>query len=220
MPQHDACMNFALYENARELHEYTREQKKEGSGFDGDLDNFQEPKLSSLSKLNANEIFQLDKILDNVPGGDELVRIRRLPVISSLQANGGERGFPDPPQALYGRTVQGRASVREYAHVEVGLGDLDGPVVTAPRQESSRIGDKGKEGGQRMKQIEEEGNSQHVLGDNARFRLRSWPCPATRNKKDARNTQACAIQFIQLFSPRGTMDRFGRSHEVFSAARR
>ncbi|KAF8258294.1 hypothetical protein EI94DRAFT_1148415 [Lactarius quietus] len=44
-------VNFALYENARELHAYTRQQKREGNGFDGELDNFQEPMLSSLSKL-------------------------------------------------------------------------------------------------------------------------------------------------------------------------
>src|SRR5260370_328622 len=47
--------SFMLHENARELHKYTREQKKkgagEGTGFDGELDNFQGPTLSSLSKL-------------------------------------------------------------------------------------------------------------------------------------------------------------------------
>ncbi|KAI9438818.1 caspase domain-containing protein [Lactarius indigo] len=57
-------VNFALHENARELHAYTREQKKkeargEGNGFDGELDNFQEPKLSSLAKLNMDDIFHL-----------------------------------------------------------------------------------------------------------------------------------------------------------------
>ncbi|KAH9164041.1 hypothetical protein EDB89DRAFT_2078312 [Lactarius sanguifluus] len=57
-------VNFALHENTRELHAYTREQKKkeargEGNGFDGELDNFQEPKLSSLAKLNMDEIFDL-----------------------------------------------------------------------------------------------------------------------------------------------------------------
>ncbi|KAI9440267.1 caspase domain-containing protein [Lactarius psammicola] len=57
-------VNFALHENARELHAYTREQKKkaargEGTGFDGEMDNFQEPKLSSLAKLNMEDIFQL-----------------------------------------------------------------------------------------------------------------------------------------------------------------
>ncbi|KAH9059168.1 caspase domain-containing protein [Lactarius vividus] len=57
-------VNFALHENALELHAYTREQKKreargEGNGFDGELDNFQEPKLSSLAKLNMDDIFHL-----------------------------------------------------------------------------------------------------------------------------------------------------------------
>jgi len=38
------------------LHNYTRAQKKkaaqgEGAGFDGELNNFQSPQLSSLSKL-------------------------------------------------------------------------------------------------------------------------------------------------------------------------
>jgi hypothetical protein len=38
------------------LHEYTRTQKKkaaqgEGSGFDGELNDFQAPQLSSLAKL-------------------------------------------------------------------------------------------------------------------------------------------------------------------------
>jgi len=52
-------VNFALHENARELHAYTRKQRKDGNDFDGELDNFQEPKLSSLWKLNMDEIFQL-----------------------------------------------------------------------------------------------------------------------------------------------------------------
>ena len=43
--------SFALHENSRDLHTYTRQQKKEGCEFDGELDNFQEPKLSSLWKL-------------------------------------------------------------------------------------------------------------------------------------------------------------------------
>ena len=55
-PRHFFFFSFTLYENARELHKYTREQKKkgaggEGTGFDGELDNFQGPTLSSLSKL-------------------------------------------------------------------------------------------------------------------------------------------------------------------------
>lgn len=57
-------VNFALHENACELHTYTRKEKKkaargEGSGFDGELDNFQEPKLSSLGRLDMDDIFQL-----------------------------------------------------------------------------------------------------------------------------------------------------------------
>ncbi|KAI9432855.1 caspase domain-containing protein [Lactarius indigo] len=49
-------INFQLHDNALELHKYTRYQKKkathgEGDGFDGELDNFQEPLLSSLAKL-------------------------------------------------------------------------------------------------------------------------------------------------------------------------
>ena len=48
--------SFQLHDNALALHEYTRDQKKraargEGNGFDGDLDNFQEPELSSLVRL-------------------------------------------------------------------------------------------------------------------------------------------------------------------------
>jgi hypothetical protein len=48
--------SFQLHDNALELHKYTRYQKVkashgEGEGFDGELDNFQEPVLSSLAKL-------------------------------------------------------------------------------------------------------------------------------------------------------------------------
>lgn len=48
--------SFQLHDNALELHKYTRYQKKQasrgkGDGFDGELDNFQEPVLSSLAKL-------------------------------------------------------------------------------------------------------------------------------------------------------------------------
>ena len=48
--------SFQLHDNALELHKYTRSQKVkashgEGDGFDGELDNFQEPVLSSLAKL-------------------------------------------------------------------------------------------------------------------------------------------------------------------------
>jgi len=52
-------INFQLHDNALALHEYTHDQRKkahngQGSGFDGELDNFQEPELSSLVRLNAN----------------------------------------------------------------------------------------------------------------------------------------------------------------------
>ena len=43
--------SFALHENARGLHTFIRQQKKGGNGFDGELENFQEPNLSSLWKL-------------------------------------------------------------------------------------------------------------------------------------------------------------------------
>ncbi|KAI9431485.1 caspase domain-containing protein [Lactarius indigo] len=57
-------VNFALHENSLELHKYTRYQKKEaafgrGDGFDGELDDFQEPQLSSLAKLNMDDILDL-----------------------------------------------------------------------------------------------------------------------------------------------------------------
>ncbi|KAF8267126.1 caspase domain-containing protein [Lactarius quietus] len=57
-------INFQLHDNALELHKYTRYQKVkashgEGEGFDGELDNFQEPVLSSLAKLNMDEILKL-----------------------------------------------------------------------------------------------------------------------------------------------------------------
>lgn len=48
--------SFQLHDNALALHEYTRDQRKKahhgkGIGFDGELDNFQEPNLSSIVKL-------------------------------------------------------------------------------------------------------------------------------------------------------------------------
>ncbi|KAF8267146.1 caspase domain-containing protein [Lactarius quietus] len=57
-------INFQLHDNALELHKYTRYQKVkashgEGEGFDGELDNFQEPVLSSLAKLDMDEILKL-----------------------------------------------------------------------------------------------------------------------------------------------------------------
>jgi len=59
-----AHINFQLHDNALALHDYTRHERKaaaigQGDGFDGELDNFQEPELSSLVKLNMNDILQL-----------------------------------------------------------------------------------------------------------------------------------------------------------------
>jgi hypothetical protein len=54
------CINtfysYQLHANCRALHKYTLEEKKkaargEGPGFDGELNDFQAPQLSSLSKL-------------------------------------------------------------------------------------------------------------------------------------------------------------------------
>ncbi|KAH9968493.1 caspase domain-containing protein [Lactifluus volemus] len=66
-PTYKALMshiNHKLHDNAMALHEYTYYQRKkvargEGNGFDGDLDNFQEPELSSLVKLNMDDTLQL-----------------------------------------------------------------------------------------------------------------------------------------------------------------
>jgi hypothetical protein len=54
-----AHINFELHDNALALHEYTRHERKKASGFDGELDNFQEPELSSLVKLKMDDILQL-----------------------------------------------------------------------------------------------------------------------------------------------------------------
>jgi hypothetical protein len=43
--------SFELHDNALALHEYTRHERKMATGFDGELNNFQEPELSSLVKL-------------------------------------------------------------------------------------------------------------------------------------------------------------------------
>jgi hypothetical protein len=48
--------SFQLHDNALALHEYTRHERKkahngQGDGFDGELDNFQQPELSSLERL-------------------------------------------------------------------------------------------------------------------------------------------------------------------------
>jgi len=53
-------VNFQLHANCRALHNYTLQEKKkaargEGPGFDGELNNFQAPQLSSLAKLNMND---------------------------------------------------------------------------------------------------------------------------------------------------------------------
>jgi len=66
-PSYGALMshiNFQLHYNALVLHEYTLEQRKkarhgQGDGFDGELDNFQEPELSSLVRLNMDDTLQL-----------------------------------------------------------------------------------------------------------------------------------------------------------------
>jgi hypothetical protein len=51
-----------LRDNVMALHEYTHAQKKkaargEGYGFDGELDNFQQPELSSLVKLVSSSSY-------------------------------------------------------------------------------------------------------------------------------------------------------------------
>jgi len=66
-PSYGALMshiNFQLHDNALALHEYTRDQRKkahrgQGDGFDGELDNFQEPELSSIVRLNMEDTLQL-----------------------------------------------------------------------------------------------------------------------------------------------------------------
>ncbi|KAN0136257.1 hypothetical protein V8E53_005862 [Lactarius tabidus] len=57
-------VNFMLHENGLKLHKYTRFRKMkskrgEGTSFDGELNDFQEPTLSSLVKLNMEDIFDL-----------------------------------------------------------------------------------------------------------------------------------------------------------------
>ncbi|KAH9165606.1 hypothetical protein EDB89DRAFT_2008573 [Lactarius sanguifluus] len=56
-------INFALHENSHELYKHIREQRKavlrNGSDFDGEMVNFQGPLLSSLAKLDLDDIFQL-----------------------------------------------------------------------------------------------------------------------------------------------------------------
>ncbi|KAH8994265.1 hypothetical protein EDB92DRAFT_1815192 [Lactarius akahatsu] len=56
-------INFALHENSHELHKHIREQNqavlRNESDFDGKMVNFQGPLLSSLAKLDLDDIFQL-----------------------------------------------------------------------------------------------------------------------------------------------------------------
>lgn len=54
--------SFQLHANCRALHNYTLQEKKkaargEGPGFDGELNNFQAPQLSSLAKLVSILVF-------------------------------------------------------------------------------------------------------------------------------------------------------------------
>ncbi|KAH9998768.1 peptidase C14, caspase domain-containing protein [Russula vinacea] len=66
-PSYSALMahiNFQLHDNALAMHEYTRHERKrthlgDADRFDGELDNFQQPELSSLEKLNMDDILQL-----------------------------------------------------------------------------------------------------------------------------------------------------------------
>lgn len=48
-------LSFELHSNALALHAYTRDRRKKAhgqdDGFDGEIDNFQQPQLSSLVKL-------------------------------------------------------------------------------------------------------------------------------------------------------------------------
>lgn len=48
---HLHLFSFESHDNHLALHEYTRQQRKKGSDFDGELNNFQAPQLSSLAKL-------------------------------------------------------------------------------------------------------------------------------------------------------------------------
>ncbi|KAI0277926.1 caspase domain-containing protein [Russula aff. rugulosa BPL654] len=61
-PSYRALMthiNFQLHDNALALHEYTRHKRKMHSGFDGEIHNFQTPELSSLVKLDMDDVLQL-----------------------------------------------------------------------------------------------------------------------------------------------------------------
>ncbi|KAI0290173.1 caspase domain-containing protein [Russula brevipes] len=67
LPSYQALMshvNFQVHTNCRALHEYTRYEKKkaargEGPGFDGELNNFQAPQLSSLARLDMDDMLLL-----------------------------------------------------------------------------------------------------------------------------------------------------------------
>jgi len=57
-------VNYRLHANCRGLHKYTLEEKKkaahgEGSGFDGEVNDFEAPQLSRLSKVNMNDTLPL-----------------------------------------------------------------------------------------------------------------------------------------------------------------
>ncbi len=56
--------SYQLHANCRALHNYTLQEKKkaargEGPGFDGELNNFQAPQLSSLARLVSAVFFCL-----------------------------------------------------------------------------------------------------------------------------------------------------------------
>jgi hypothetical protein len=62
--------SFQLHDNALSLHEYTRDQRKkaahgEGDGFlDDELDNFQDPELSSLGRLVRSHLVGFSAPID------------------------------------------------------------------------------------------------------------------------------------------------------------
>ena len=60
--------SYQLHANCRALHKYTLQEKKkaargEGPGFDGELNNFQAPQLSSLSKLVSILLYLVTAII-------------------------------------------------------------------------------------------------------------------------------------------------------------
>jgi hypothetical protein len=69
--------SFQLHANCLALHKYTLEEKKkaargEGPGFEGEINNFQAPQLSSLAKLVGNLLFAycclplMDAVIQNM----------------------------------------------------------------------------------------------------------------------------------------------------------